>query len=104
MQFVESAHILPHQCSVVTVKVEGDVCDSQGSLILEPDNLDQDVQVQQSLFMVHKDGIFQTLEIHSGFTQTLDLGIILGTAVEFKEVVSTEGHQASIVSPPAAGE
>ena len=36
VQMVESAHVLPHQCSVVTVRV-----------LLEPDDLGQDMQVME---------------------------------------------------------
>ena len=47
VQMVESAHVLPHQCSVVTVRVEGDVCSPQESPLLEPDNLGLDMQVTE---------------------------------------------------------
>lgn len=47
------------------------------------------------------DGVFQVIvENHSEFTQTLNTGIIFGTATEFEEVLSTglEEHQASLTS------
>lgn len=63
------------------------------------------MQVQQSLFKVHNNGMFQTVvENHLGFTHTLDSGTILGTAVEFKEVVSTEVQQTSLPLPLTACE
>ena len=49
--------------------------------------------------------MFQTVvENHSGFTQTLDSGTILGNAIEFKEVISMEVHQTSLPSPLTACE
>ena len=90
-KLVNSVRILPQQCSLVTVELEGNF-DAAKQLLLEPEDLGYDLQMEQTLLcpLGNNTGTYQVVvENCTGFTQDLDVGVTLGAATEVEEVLPT---------------
>ena len=88
-KLVNSVRILPQQCSLVSVELEGNF-DAAKQLLLEPEDLGCDLQMEQTLLcpLGNNTGTYQVvIENCTGFTQNLDVGVTLGTATEVEEVM-----------------
>ena len=88
-KLVNSVRILPQQCSLVSVELEGNF-DAAKQLLLEPEDLGCDWQMEQMLLcpLGNNTGTYQVvIENCTGFTQNLDVGVTLGTATEVEEVM-----------------
>ena len=84
---VRSVRVLPHQSIIVPIEAVGveDACDTR---LLEPDS-SEIVQVEGSFVTFQSNGRAQAVLTNmTGFTQTLQAGIQLGTASQCKEVKS----------------
>ena len=88
-KLVNSVQVLPQQCSVVSVELEGSY-DATKRLLLEPEDLGCELQIDQMLLnpLTDDSGMYQVVIGNcTGFTQTLEKGATLGTAIEIEEII-----------------
>ena len=88
-KLVNSIRILPQQCSLVSVELEGNF-DAAKQLLLEPEDLGCDLQVEQTLLCPLGDntGKYQVvIENCTGFTQNFEVGMTVGAATEVEEIM-----------------
>ena len=81
--------MLPQQCSVVSVELEGSY-DATKGLLPEPEDLGCELQTDQMLLnpLTDDSGMYQVVIGNcTGFTQTLEKGATLGTAIEIEEII-----------------
>ena len=87
-KLVNSVRILPQQCSLVSVELEGNF-DATKQLLLEPEDLGCDLQVEQTLLCPRRGntGTYQVvIENCTGFTQNFEVGVTVGAATEVEEI------------------
>jgi len=90
-KLVNSIRVLPQQCSLVSVELEG-ISDAVEPLLLEPEDLGCDLQMEQTLLSPLESSTAThqvVIENCTGFTQNLDKGMTIGTATEVEEVLPT---------------
>ena len=85
---VKSIQVLPHHCAAVPIEVTG-IEDSSGTWVVEPGELDC-FQVGESLLHFHNEDEPHVVIVNStGFTQTLLVGMRVGSAVQCSEIEPT---------------
>ena len=92
-KLVNSVRVLPQQCSLISVKLEGNF-DATKHLLLEPEDLGCDLWMEQTLLspLESSTGKYQVvIENCTGFTQNLDGGMTLGTATEVEPITEQRG-------------
>ena len=104
-KLVNSVRVLPQQCSVVSVELEGSY-DATKRLLLEPEDLECELQTDHMLLnpLTDDSGIYQVVIGNcTGFTQTLEKGATLGTAIEIEEIIpaTKQGSRTQINHLPS---
>jgi len=98
VRVAKSVRVLPQQCCVVSVKLVGTNAsqDMPMQLLLESAGLDNALQIEPTLLQFRADGTYDIpLDNCTGFTQTLEVGAILGTAVSVTDIVTPSSSETS---------
>ena len=82
-KLVNSVRILPQQCSLVSVELEGNF-DATKQLLLEPEDFQCDLQMEYYVCPLRDNtGTYQVvIENCIGFTQNFEVGVTVGAATE----------------------